>query len=216
MSQFLTMAPSLDASVLSEQPTRQLIMASSLILIPLIYFVYIVVSSIYIAYLHPLSAVPGPKSWAAFPIIPRLLHLAGILDSNIVRLHAKHGPAVRIGDNEVSFTTAEAWQQIYGHKIHPQLPKPLRRMRGEQVSIINADDADHSRYRKALAHGFSERALRDQEELLTSYIDLLVEKIKAIALSNDETDLVRWYNYTTFDIIGDRKSAWAFQVSPSH
>jgi cytochrome P450 len=37
---------------------------------------------------------------------------------------------------------------------------------------------DHSRYRKSLAHAFSEKALRDQEPLIGKYVDLLIEKLK--------------------------------------
>jgi hypothetical protein len=189
----------------SEKASRSLDIPFSILLIPLLYLAYNILSGFYVAYLHPLSKVPGPKSWAAFPIIPRILNLFGVLDENILRHHATYGPAMRISDREVSFTTSEAWQQIYGFKVHPQLPKADRRLTGEEVNIINANDADHTRFRKAIAHGFSERALRDQEEILASYIGVLVDKLKNFARTNSTTDLVRWYNYTTFDIIGDRK-----------
>jgi hypothetical protein len=201
------MAPSPDFVPSSEQSSRSLDVPLSILLIPAIYLAYTILSAIYLAYLHPLSHVPGPKAWAAFPVIPRILCLFGVLDRTILRYHAKHGPAMRISDKEVSFTTSEAWQQIYGFKVHPQLPKAQRRLPGEEINIVNANDADHSRFRKAIAHGFSERALRDQEEILVSYIDILVDKLKGCARGNSPTDMVRWYNYTTFDIIGDCKSS---------
>ena len=72
-------------------------------------------------------------------------------------------------------------------------------------SILSANDADHARYRRLLSHAFSERALRQQEHLVQSYIDLLVDKLRKRASSPDTAvvDLVQWLNFTTFDIIGD-------------
>jgi cytochrome P450 len=62
-------------------------------------------------------------------------------------------------------------------------------------------DADHSRYRRLLAHAFSEKALREQEPLIKSYIDLLISKLHENAAKPQ--DMVAWYNFVSFDIIGD-------------
>jgi cytochrome P450 len=35
------------------------------------------------------------------------------------------------------------------------------------------------------------------------YIDLMIEKLKDVAESREKTDMMKWYNLTTFDIIGD-------------
>ena len=40
-----------------------------------------------------------------------------------------------------------------------------------------ANDTDHARIRRLLSHAFSEAALREQEPLLNSYFDLLVNKL---------------------------------------
>lgn len=74
-------------------------------------------------------------------------------------------------------------------------------------SILSANDADHSRYRRLLSHAFSDKALRQQEYLLLGYIELLINRLKEqIVVSETRTafvDLVRWFNFTTFDIVGD-------------
>lgn len=59
--------------------------------------------------------------------------------------------------------------------------------------------------RRLLNHAFSEAALREQEPLVNSYFDTLIEKLSRRAESVDDSkvDLVQWYNFTTFDIIGD-------------
>ena len=56
-------------------------------------------------------------------------------------------------------------------------------------SITIANDADHARYRKSLSHGFSDKSLRSQENLMKQYIDMLVQKLKVVASSNEETNM---------------------------
>ena len=67
-----------------------------------------------------------------------------------------------------------------------------------------ADHADHTRMRKVLAHAFTESALLEQEPLLTHYFDLLVSKLKQQieGLDHGRVDMMAYYNFTTFDIIG--------------
>ena len=65
--------------------------------------------------------------------------------------------------------------------------------------------------RGVLSHGFTEKALRAQEGLIQSYIDLLISRLREKAIIAKEigdeaaatVDICQWYNFTTFDIIGD-------------
>ena len=74
-------------------------------------------------------------------------------------------------------------------------------------SILSASNADHARYRRLLSHAFSESALREQEYLPLVYIDLLIRRLReVVAASGDKgavVDIVKWLNFTTFDIVGD-------------
>lgn len=124
-------------------------------------------------------------------------------------LHEQYGPIVRLAPNEISFIDAQAWQDIYNHhQGRPNFPKnPLWMAPADNGihSILSANDADHARYRRLLSHAFSERALRQQEHLLLSYVDLLITRLRECALSPEiiGVDLVKWLNFTTFDIVGD-------------
>lgn len=116
--------------------------------------------------------------------------------------HEKYGEVVRFGPNEVSFITAQAWKDIYGHG-HRQLPKVLHST-SNPSDIVSANNADHSRLRRSLAHAFSAKGLQSQEPIITKYVDLLIRKLKVLAASSSpEADMVKWYNLTTFDILGD-------------
>ncbi|EMR64619.1 putative trichothecene c-15 hydroxylase protein [Eutypa lata UCREL1] len=70
-------------------------------------------------------------------------------------------------------------------------------------SVIAADSENHSRLRRVLANGFSAQSMIKQEYLIKGYIDLFFERMEEHHLSGKPVDVVKWYNYTTFDVIGD-------------
>ncbi|KAM0260151.1 hypothetical protein ACHAQJ_002916 [Trichoderma viride] len=70
-------------------------------------------------------------------------------------------------------------------------------------SIIGASRSDHPRIRKSMINGFSQQAMIDQQPLIQVYIDKLFEKLEEASARKEKIDAVAWYNYTTFDIIGD-------------
>jgi hypothetical protein len=64
-----------------------------------------------------------------------------------------------------------------------------------------------------LNHSFSEKALREQEVIMVKYFDMLVQRLGEKAgekggngkegKKGEKVDICSWYNFTTFDIIGD-------------
>jgi cytochrome P450 len=61
-------------------------------------------------------------------------------------------------------------------------------------SIIGSDEADHSRMRKNLSHAFSDKALRQQEPLIQSYVDLLVQRLGEHGADGKAVDICAWYS----------------------
>ncbi|PLB44238.1 cytochrome P450 [Aspergillus steynii IBT 23096] len=155
-------------------------------------------------YLHPLRRIPGPISWIIFPITRHISDIRGNLDIDIRRFHARYGSVVRVGPNEVSFATPEAWKDIYGHGPHGhgQLPKVVISV-SKGMDIISANDTDHSRFRKILSPAFSAKGVQAQEPLLSGHVDKLITRLKELAGSQSPADMTKWYNLTTFDVIGD-------------
>lgn len=153
------------------------------------------VAALRAVYFSPMSHVPGPKLWIAFPILRWIHTLRGTFDHKMRQFHETYGEAVRFTANEVSFTTSEAWKQIYGFKKRGEhnLPKPDAIAESDRPSnILVANDADHGRFRRSLAHGLSDRALREQEHIIQSYVDMLISRLREAADSGKTTDLVRW------------------------
>jgi cytochrome P450 len=133
----------------------------------------------------------------------------GSLVHHIQEFHQKYGEMVRVGPNEISCINAQAWHDIYGHGSDRNFPKnPLWMSRKSNTanSILSANDTDHHRIRRLISHAFSEKALREQEPILQEYVDTLIRRLKDQVKAGwgyAVVDLVKWYNWTTFDIIGD-------------
>ncbi|CAG9938600.1 unnamed protein product [Clonostachys rosea f. rosea IK726] len=164
--------------------------------------------AIYRACFHPLAKIPGPKLYAITDL-PYLYHVSrGTWVGKLQEFHEKYGQVVRFGPEDVSFTTADSWKTIYGHKTsqNKTFHKDLRVYR-ETISgnshIIIAPHEDHKRMRRLISHAFSEKALRGQESIMKKYVDLLISKTRENAKNGKTIDIVAWYNFTTFDLIGD-------------
>ncbi|POS81889.1 hypothetical protein EPUL_005377, partial [Erysiphe pulchra] len=125
-------------------------------------------------------------------------------------LHEKYGTVVRVNPNELSYIDEQAWADIYGHRTPAgtgDLPKDFRRSRPEEnrvSTILNSSDVDHRRIRRIQAPLFSEKAISAQETLMTDFVNLLISKLHVRANSSlNVVDLVDWYTFTTFDILGE-------------
>lgn len=165
-------------------------------------------TAIHNLFLHPLRKFKGPKLWIAFPILKTIAQLRGQLDFETRRLHQKYGSIVRISPNELTFTTAEAWKDIYGHghaeypKFFPEGFRPGEN--GRKSDIISSNAQDHFRFRRAMLPAFSDRALAQQEPIIRQYVDLLIQRLGEVAVKDSSsTNMVTWYTFTTFDLIGD-------------
>ncbi|KZL68279.1 trichothecene C-15 hydroxylase (cytochrome P450), partial [Colletotrichum tofieldiae] len=167
---------------------------------------YLFGSILYNLYLHPLRTYPGPKLWAATRIPYTRSSLSGQMHRNILELHQKYGPIVRIAPNELAYNHPDAWKDVHGHLKNgtgdhgrdPVFSTDARH------SIIGANREDHSRFRRALSRGFSAQSMFDQESIIKGYVDLLVQRLHEKCAGGSETlDMVSWYNWITFDVIGD-------------
>lgn len=187
---------------------------------------YSIAHAIYNLYFHPLSKFPGPLLHRAslLPFVYKALR--GRLSTEMLALHERYGTVVRIAPNELAFSSAQAWKDIYGHKPgQEELPKSklFYRTAGIPPSIIVEDKETHAMLRGLLKGGFSERSMREQEPIIGGYVDLLVKRLREHCVDPDgkdertglqkrrKLDMTAWYNWTTFDIIGQVCSfSWVF------
>lgn len=134
--------------------------------------------------------------------------MRGRLDWDLKRFHEQYGDVVRFSPDELSFIGEQAWRDIYGNRDNSPLEKDpawynVAKIADQATTVWTADRADHVRLRRLLSPAFSDKALREQESLIRSYVDLLIVRLRELALAGKPVDMVQWYNFTTFDIIGD-------------
>ncbi|MCJ1373424.1 hypothetical protein MMC20_004652 [Loxospora ochrophaea] len=142
--------------------------------------------------------------------------LRGDLPSRTKALHDQYGSVVRTAPDELSFIDAAAWKDIYSHRdfIRPQQFR--NRLPGKNAdSLITANVSDHTRFRKVFGPAFTEKSIREQEPIIQSYIDKLMNRFHQSAktttrssgqeavVTSGNLNIVEWFNYTTFDIISD-------------
>lgn len=167
------------------------------------------VKSIYRLTLDPLAKFPGPKVNAISPIPGIRSLLRGRIAFDNKLLHDIYGPVVRVSPNELHFNSVQAWDDIYGHRPgHPNFHKdPIHVGSVEPVvgvtTLTMADDANHARQRRALAHSFSQKALVEQEDIIQDYVGKLIKHLGRMGEKGKDFNMVNWLNFTTFDIIGD-------------
>jgi cytochrome P450 len=124
-------------------------------------------------------------------------------------VHDKYGTVIRLSPNELSFNTPKAWEDIYGLRPgRPNLSKdPIHVGSVDPVpgvsTISMADNETHARQRRALSHGFSQQALWGQEEIVQSFVTKLINHIESFAQEEKSFNIVDWFNFMTFDVIGD-------------
>lgn len=166
--------------------------------------------TVYSLCLHPLSTYPGPKLAAITPTVHLLWDIQGKQHAVIQSLHDQYGDVVRIAPNTLTYRTAAAWKDIYGHrkkgqKIFLKDPSLYVPTPNGVNAIITANEADHTRMRRLLAHAFSSKALGEQESILHTYADILIHKLGDLMQEScaPAVDLNSWLNFATFDLIGD-------------
>jgi cytochrome P450 len=137
---------------------------------------------------------------------------SGWMHRDVHKIHQQYGDIVRIAPNELSFARTDAWNDIYSNRgAAPAFPKSKvwhDKQPGRPMSVLNAIDPKvHARFRRAIDPGFTERAVLMQESIVQKYVEKLITKIRTMADANPDKaatiNVVQFYNYVTFDLIGD-------------
>ncbi|KAL9005678.1 MAG: hypothetical protein Q9188_001537 [Gyalolechia gomerana] len=154
----------------------------------------------------PYPKYPGPRFAAATKIPVAYTTWNGTLSHWLLSLHERYdSDIVRISPDELSFISPSAWKDMYASRqggVNPFAKDKL--VFGGIQNILTANDADHSRIRRLLSHAFSDKALREQEPLIQVYVNTLIDGLrKKCKGTGCKADLANWFNWTTFDVIGD-------------
>ncbi|EXK76357.1 hypothetical protein FOQG_18898 [Fusarium oxysporum f. sp. raphani 54005] len=162
---------------------------------------------LYNVFFHPLRGFPGPKLWAATAMPAAMNILGGKPYKRILELHKQYGDVVRIGPNELAFAHSTAWKEICGHlkKNQSENGKDPKYANEEfDKGLISSSRERHGPMRRVLSYAFSAQAIAKQQPLINGYIDLLMQRLHEHGEGGTRAlDMVKWFDWTTFDIVGD-------------
>ena len=162
--------------------------------------------ALYNLFIHPLHKVPGPWLYAV-SWIPKTWRdsVVGKHYSDLTCLHERYGDVVRVGPDEVSCTSAQAWNDIYGHKPRGQeLARDFTMMEAMQLdrtTVLSGDAERHRFFRKLLAPGFSDKVLAEQEHVIVDWGKKLVANLRRYG-GERPVDLAERAHWATLDMMG--------------
>ncbi|KAI0399986.1 cytochrome P450 monooxygenase-like protein [Xylaria palmicola] len=177
---------------------------------------YWVARCIYRLYFHPLAKFPGPRLAAVSDLWYVKTYTGGRTPFVMLETHRKYGDVVRVAPNELSFCTPQSHQDIYGHtsKGKQRFLKTDFYDIGKIPRVTSARDPEvHARQRKAMAHAFSAKALRDQEVLIHEYVDMFLKQLGNLGQAGQKgINVSEAFNWLTFDIIGELSFGESFNA----
>ncbi|CAZ85474.1 unnamed protein product [Tuber melanosporum] len=176
--------------------------------VTLLFPLYAITMGIYNLFFHPLRNFPGPKKAALSNIWYSYIWLSGRYPHIIHALHEKYGSVVRVAPNQLSYNTSSSWKDIYtnyGNRQTFRKNSLYDRDKLDPVTNISRepDPVKHNQIKRLFSNAFSMKSLTEQEPIVQEYVDLLVSQIGKHGTGEDGLDMTKWYNYCTFDIIGD-------------
>ncbi|KAL6896980.1 cytochrome P450 [Trichoderma evansii] len=167
----------------------------------------------YRLFFHPLNKFPGP-------ICARISTAWLIYDfrgldgwKRIAALHEKYGPYVRIGPSELSVRDPKAVNAFHGpnskcrKEAHYDFALPMTSLH------IFRDKAQHDRRRRVWSQAFGDQALKGYEQRMQKYRDTLFDKIAAS--DGQPMNITKWFNFYSFDVMGDLAFGRSFDMLES-
>ncbi|KAI0160451.1 cytochrome P450 [Xylariaceae sp. FL1272] len=121
----------------------------------------------------PLRRVPGPKAFAITKWRLALSDWKGTRTPDIHKLHDKYGSAVRVGPNEVSFSSLSALRTIYGAGSGFERTDFYRMfdVYGRQNLFTFAGVKQHADRKKIIAHAYSKSVILSPQAIAKPLIE---------------------------------------------
>lgn len=160
----------------------------------------LVYATIYNLYISPLKVYPGPVSHAISRLPLDIARLRGNHHKHLRWLHDKYGPVARVAPGEVSTIKGKSWAEIYGPRIgRLEMPKADlgHRLNGVHGILTAPTRGQHRRQRRMLAHAFSAQGLREQENRINHFVNLLMVGLTERA-NIAPVDMAEWFHWTSF------------------
>ncbi|KFZ02583.1 hypothetical protein V500_00082 [Pseudogymnoascus sp. VKM F-4518 (FW-2643)] len=164
-------------------------------------------------FFHPLRSFPGPWYCKASRLWYFLQVARGNINYEVRRLHDEYGETVCIAPNELSYTTPDAWSQIYGRNVQrdgeskpsaagtvlPKDPIIYGAVFEHAETLVDANGGVYAPQRHTLADAFTRKSLMSKEDTLSSYINHAIEELHKQIKTTDTVDMVSLFNNAVLD-----------------
>ncbi|KAB8291575.1 hypothetical protein EYC80_006375 [Monilinia laxa] len=77
------------------------------------------------------------------------------------------------------------------------------RINNGSYGIMASPPSEHGRFSRAFAAAFTEKSMREHEPMILQYADILISQLKTEASKKAPVDIIDWFEYAAFDIVGD-------------
>lgn len=153
------------------------------------------------AFFSPLCKFPGPFGARLSNLWFSSRLARGDAPQQLLAMHEKYGPFLRIGSNDLSIAHPDGPGAIYGHGTkctkapwydNDQPYTSMHTSRNRQM---------HDKRRRIWSPAFSDKALRGYEDRIRPYEDKLAEQLRAFG--GKPVDATEWFNFFSFDVMGD-------------
>ncbi|KLJ09232.1 hypothetical protein EMPG_15340 [Blastomyces silverae] len=148
----------------------------------------------------PFRKVPGPLLAKLTGAWMLCVDLAGRRVLKIHELHAKYGPVVQLGPNELSFSTAESIDTIYGTGTRFR-KAPMYMTMGRPGVLHLSDPAVHRERRRLLNHAFAKQHIDEMEPVFQNSVRKLVARMERAG--GKALDMRHWFKMYTLDNAGE-------------
>ncbi len=169
----------------------------------IICFAVVVIQATYNLCFHPLRKIPGPSLARVSRLWTRISNFHGRKSERIHAAHEHYGPVVRVGPNEISFASPDAVHEIYtsANFVKEETFYRAKRMFHENHLFSFRDAEAHRQRRKLLARGFSQAAMLDFEEHLSTKIQTLLAQWASRTKDGTSIDIFPWCHWLGFDTV---------------
>ncbi|USP74120.1 hypothetical protein yc1106_01394 [Curvularia clavata] len=166
--------------------------------------IFLIARLVYSISLHPLRKIPGPfaakltELWRTWKLSQGNWHI------DILELHRKYGPVVRVAPNEVAFIDKVGLTKVYGH-LSSAKKTPWYSVwdvpNASKGFFSSIDIKEHAFLRKRVSNAYSMSKILGLEPRIQIVADQLWEKLHDLAKSDNPIDMQKWASFFAFDVV---------------
>ncbi|KAJ5993933.1 hypothetical protein N7451_009657 [Penicillium sp. IBT 35674x] len=186
---------------------------------------------LYQRFINPLAHIPGPEISKWTDLVYKYYWFSGKIPYYVHNLHEKHGKDINITNkrnkvmtsHKALFTTQvdicdiEVAREI--HKTNSRYMKSnfynVLVAKNFQNMFSTTDPKFHSNRRRLLATPISDSSLSKHEPLISSRINLAIEKMAQEMDSRGVADVYKWWLFMATDVIGELTFGESFKMLES-